>query len=70
MKEKFKIGNVVAIDECYLTDEVTESFRNEISPTAIVCSEPSDDEELVAIEYESKLIDFVPQNILKIINND
>lgn len=70
MKEKFKIGNVVAIDECYLTDEVTEPFRNEISPTAIICSEPSDDEELVVIQYESKLIDFVPQNILKIINND
>ncbi len=66
LRRLFKEGDKVTVAECYLTDEVTEPFRNEISSIATVCSEPSDDEELVSIQYESGLIDFVPQNILEI----
>jgi hypothetical protein len=64
---KFKVGVKVSIAECYLTDEVTEAFRDDMSSTAIVHSEPSDDEELVYIQYESGLIDIVPQDILEIV---
>jgi hypothetical protein len=38
-----------------------------MSETATVCSEPSDNEELVSIQYESGLIDYVPQDILEIV---
>jgi hypothetical protein len=38
-----------------------------MSSIAIVCSEPSDEEELVYVQYESGLIDIVPQDILTII---
>jgi hypothetical protein len=64
---EFKEGIKVEIAECYLTDECTEPFRSEMSSIAIVCSEPSDDEELVYVQYEGGLIDIVPQDILTII---
>jgi hypothetical protein len=38
-----------------------------MSSIAIVCSEPSDEEELVYVQYEGGLIDIVPQDILTII---
>jgi hypothetical protein len=60
-----KEGAKVSIAECYLTDEVTANF--ETTPTATVCSTPTDDEELVYIQYENGLIDIVPQDILEII---
>ena len=63
--KKFKMGGKVSVAEYYLNDEVTEIFNT--SPTATVTSEPSDDEELVAIQYDSGEIDFVPQDILEII---
>ena len=64
---KFKKGVKVEIAECYLVDECTEPFRGEMSSNATVCSEPSDEEELVYIQYGSGLIDIVPQDILTII---
>jgi hypothetical protein len=63
--KKFKEGAIVRVDECYLIDEVT--INTETSPIAIVSSEPKDNEELVAIVYESGLMDFVPQYILEIV---
>jgi len=64
MKGKdFKIDMVVTVAQCYLDDEVT--VNTNTSPTATVCSEPSDDEELVAIQYDSGELDYVPQNILE-----
>lgn len=64
MKGKdFKIDMTVSVAECYLNDEVTENYNT--SPTAIVRSEPSDDEELVCIQYDSGELDYVPQDILE-----
>ncbi len=65
--KKFKHGAKVLVAQCYLDDEVSEPHRSEMSETATVCSEPTDDEELVSIQYESGLIDFVPQDILEIL---
>jgi hypothetical protein len=65
--KRFKFGAKVSVAECYLNDEVTEAFRDEMSATATVSSEPSDNEELVSIQYESGLIDFVPQDILEVV---
>ena len=61
--EDFKQGMEVEVADCYLEDEVTENHNT--SKIAIVHSEPSDDEELVSIQYESGEIDFVPQWILE-----
>jgi len=66
MTKKFKIGKKVWVAECYLNDEVTENLVGK-SETATINSEPRDSEELVAIIYESGVIDFVPQDILEII---
>ena len=63
--EKFVLGKKVEVADCYLEDEVTEN--TDTSKFAIIQSEPSDDEELVCIQYESGTIDFVPQNILEIV---
>jgi hypothetical protein len=60
---EFNLGDKVKIDECYLTDEVTEN--TETSPTATVVSKPSYEEELVMIQYDSGLLDYVPQNIIE-----
>lgn len=61
--EDFKNGMKVEVAECYLEDEVTVNYNT--SKIATVCSEPSDNEELVSIQYESGEIDFVPQWILE-----
>ena len=61
---KFKLGATVNVAECYLNDEVTENY--DTSSIATVLSEPSDEEELVCIQYESGGIDYVPQDILEI----
>jgi len=37
------------------------------SPIATILVEPTDNEQLVGIEYESGVLDYVPQNILEII---
>lgn len=63
MKKKLKIGMRVNVAECYLTDEVTENV--DTTPQATINSEPSDDEELVAIIYDSGVLDFVPQYVLE-----
>ena len=63
--KKFKIGVKVAVAECYLIDEASENINT--SPTAIIVSQPSDEEELVGIQYESKELDYVPQDILEIV---
>jgi hypothetical protein len=65
--KKFKMGTKVSVAKCYIDDEVSEPNRSEMSNTAIVCSEPIDNEELVSIQYESGLIDYVPQDILEIV---
>lgn len=64
--KKFKIGDKVTVAECYLNDEVTENLLGK-SSTATIDSEPSDDEELVVIIYESGVTDYVPQDILEIL---
>lgn len=66
--KRFKMGAKVSVAQCYLDDEVSQPNRSEMSETATVCSEPTDDEELVSIQYESGLIDFVPQDILEVID--
>lgn len=65
---KFKIEKKVAVAERYLTDEVTEHFNT--SPVATIISEPSDEEELVGIQYDSKEIDYVPQDILEVLEQN
>lgn len=62
--KKFKEGVKVNVAECYLTDEVSEG--KDLTPTATVCSEPTDNDQLVYIQYENGLIDIVPQDILEI----
>jgi hypothetical protein len=63
--KKFKVGTKVKVAECYLKDEATQ--HTSTSEIATVFSEPSDNEELVGIQYESNVIDYVPQDILEII---
>lgn len=63
--KKFKLGAKVQVAECYLTDEVTANV--ETSQIATVNSEPKDSEELVAIIYESGVLDYVPQDILEVV---
>lgn len=61
-RDDFKIGLKVTVDECYLSDEASPDCASE---TAIVFTEPSDDEELVGIRYEDGSLDYVPQDILE-----
>jgi hypothetical protein len=61
---KFKKGVTVIVDECYRNDEVTQNINT--SETAIVITKPSNDEELVGIQYKGGEIDFVPQDILEV----
>jgi len=63
--QEFKKGITVNVAECYLSDEVTENI--DTSKTAIVVTEPSDEEELVGIVYDSGVLDYVPQDILEIV---
>jgi len=62
--QQFEQGKTVSVAECYLTDECTEHM--DTSATATIVTEPSDDEELVGIVYESGELDYVPQDILEI----
>lgn len=59
---RFQPGDTVRICESYLNDEVTQDM--DTSKTTTIQSIPRDDEELVMIQYEGGLIDYVPQNIL------
>lgn len=61
--EKFKLGITVKVAECYRNDEVT--AHRETSPTAVVMSEPDDEEELISIQFDNGDIDFVSQDILE-----
>ena len=64
----FEIGIKVRVAECYLTDECTQHV--DTTEIAYVCSEPSDSEELVGIQYENGIIDYVPQDILEILGDE
>lgn len=61
---KLRAGNKVLVAECYLNDEVTENV--ETSEIATVIGDSIGDN-LVGIQYESGVIDFVPQDILEVI---
>ena len=63
--EKFTEGIKVRVDGCYLTDESTE--HTETSEFATVVAEVGDEDQLVGIQYESGIFDYVPQNILEIV---
>ena len=65
--ESYKIGLWVEVAEYYLTDEV--GINACATKYAKVFSEPSDEEELVAIQYTNDYIDYVPQSELTIIND-
>jgi hypothetical protein len=56
-----KEGKKVKVADYYLNDEAS---PKEATKTAIVMSEPSDDEELVMIEYTNGAIDYVPQDVI------
>ena len=59
----FQINETIEVDQCYLDDEVCMD-RTDVSNRAIIQSIPTDDEELVCIQYPSGSIDYVPQNII------
>ena len=63
--ERFKEGLIVNVDECYLNDEV--GIMADATSTATVMGEVDDKEALVMIMYENGLIDYVPQDILEIV---
>lgn len=63
---KFKVGQKVRVADYYLKDEVAQHINS--SSIATINSEPSDDEELVCIAYKGGEMDFVPQEILEVIN--
>ena len=63
--KKFKEDVKVEVAECYLNDEVNQ--RNNTSLVATVFSAPTDDEQLVGIQYEGGAIDYVPQDILTLL---
>ena len=58
---KIKEGKKVKVADYYLDDEAS---PKEATKTAIILSEPSDDEELVMIEYTNGSIDYVPQDVI------
>lgn len=60
--EKFKEGIQVRVDEAYLQDEAS---GGQATATAIIMSEPSDEEELVQIQYENGMIDYLGQEWLE-----
>ena len=59
---RFKEGITVKVDEAYLKDEAS---PDDATATATVISEPSDDEELVQIQYENGSIDYLGQDWLE-----
>ncbi len=63
--KNFEVGKTVSIAECYLTDEASEHILT--SPTAVVQSEPSDEEELICVRYESGDFDYIPQSIIELL---
>jgi hypothetical protein len=58
--ESYKIGLWVEVAEYYLTDEV--GINAEATKYAKIMSEPSDEEELVMIQYTTGVFDYVPQS--------
>ena len=60
--KRFKDGIKVKVDEAYIQDEASGGNATE---TATVMSEPSDEEELVMIQYENGLIDYLGQEWLE-----
>ena len=63
--KRFKEGGQVEVADCYLEDEVTANYNT--SKIATVISEPGDDEQLVMIQYKCGDWDYVPQDILEVI---
>jgi len=64
--KKFKEGIDVSVDKAYLTDEINLNSPD-ISEFAIVRTPPGDKEELVGIEYDTGVMDYVPQDMLQIV---
>ena len=60
-----KEGKKVEIADYYIDDEVGK--RAEATSTAIILSEPSDDEELVMVQYTNGAIDYVPQDVIEVL---
>lgn len=60
--EKFKAGEKVNVSEAYLNDEAS---GGNATATATIMSEPSDEEELVQIQYENGSIDYLGQEWLE-----
>ena len=55
----------VKIADYYIDDEVGQ--RAKATPTAIILSKPSDDEELVKVTYTNGFIDYVPQDVIEVL---
>ena len=55
----------VKIADYYIDDEVGQ--RAKATPTAIILSKPSDDEELVKVKYTNGFIDYVPQDVIEVL---
>ena len=60
---EFKLKQEVSIADRYLNDEV--GIIANATKNARILSLPSDDEELVMVQYENKIIDYVPQDIIE-----
>ena len=65
MYSGIKEGKKVEIADYYIKDEVGQ--RAKATPTAIILSEPSDDEELVMVQYTNGSIDYVPQDVIEVL---
>jgi hypothetical protein len=66
--EKFKYGVIVKVSEAYRNDEV--NAENGTTPLAVVESVPSDNEELVVIQYNNGVFDAVPQSELDLFKGE
>ena len=56
-----KEGKLVEVADHYLEDEASPKGATKY---AIILQEPSDEEELVMIQYENRGIDYVPQDVI------
>jgi len=65
MYSGIKEGKKVEVADYYIKDEVGQ--RAKATPTAIILSEPSDDEELVMVQYTNGSIDYVPQDVIEVL---
>lgn len=65
--QQFKQGIKVTVMDHYLNDEASPEGA---TAKATVFSEPGDDEELVGIQYEDNSLDYVPRDVLEIVNLD